>query len=101
MQPMRVRVEDEEVTTDPLPEPVTGRSDQEPPIAPAIFIGVQKGFGAIQDFRCYNLTAPVGPHPIGSTLSEHTLVAMGFTLPDAVQVKRYNLRQTFNPWGAP
>ena len=50
------------------------------PLAPAVFIGVQEGFGGVPSFRCYNLTAPVGPHPVGSTVSEQTLIAMGYKL---------------------
>ncbi len=51
------------------------------PIAPATFLGWQDGCGVIPSFRLYNLTAPVGVHPVRSTISEMTLLAHGYELP--------------------
>lgn len=50
------------------------------PMAPAVFIGVQDGFGLRPSFRLFNLTADIAGHPAGSTVSEETLTAAGFTV---------------------
>ncbi|MDZ4803329.1 MAG: hypothetical protein SGI90_00525 [Candidatus Eisenbacteria bacterium] len=41
--------------------------------APAKFVGIKDGFGFIPPFELYTLDAPVGKHPIGSTVSRETL----------------------------
>ena len=64
-----------------IPSHPTGLPTQIRPLAPAVFIGVQEGFGGVPSFRCYNLTAQMGEHPPGSTVSEQTLLAMGYQLP--------------------
>lgn len=53
------------------------------PLAPAIFLGLQPGAGAIPDFALYNLTAAIPGHPAGSTVSEHTLRSRGYSVPPA------------------
>lgn len=51
------------------------------PLAPAVFLGWQDGFGVVPSFRIYNLTADVAGHPKHSTVSEHTLSDLGYALP--------------------
>lgn len=50
-------------------------------MAPAVFIGIQPGFGSIPSFMCYNLTADIAGHPVNSTVSDVTLIALGYALP--------------------
>ncbi len=48
---------------------------------PAIFLGIQPGFKHIPPIELYNLLAPVGRHPAGSTVSRKTLEEHGYTPP--------------------
>lgn len=64
-----------QVPASPLPSPL--------PLAPAVFLGVQPGFGVLPPFALYNLTADIPGHPEGSTVSSVTLLAAGFRLPAA------------------
>ncbi|MDI1248114.1 MAG: hypothetical protein PSV13_04445 [Lacunisphaera sp.] len=48
--------------------------------APATFIGIQDGFGSLPEEELYNLRAPVGEHPVGSTVSRSTLEKHGFQI---------------------
>ena len=51
------------------------------PIAPAHYIGsMMTRTGEV--LRLYNLTEAVGDHPVGSTLSEETLLKLGYRLPE-------------------
>ncbi len=50
-------------------------------IAPAQYLGLQPGFRHIPAIELYNLLAPVGEHPRGSTVSRQTLEKHGYTLP--------------------
>ena len=47
--------------------------------APALFLGMQDGFGNLPPIELYTLIAPVGEHPIGSAVSRKTLEKHGFT----------------------
>jgi hypothetical protein len=49
-------------------------------VAPAKFVGLQEGFGLQPQEELYNLHAPVGPHPAGSTVSRTTLEKHGYTV---------------------
>lgn len=57
------------------------------PMAPAVFIGWQEGLPAtdshpgVPTIALYNLTAAVGRHPVGSTVSGRTLERHGFRTP--------------------
>lgn len=51
--------------------------------APAQFIGLQPGFRHLPAIELYNLLAPVGEHPRGSTVSRQTLEKHGYVLPTA------------------
>ena len=51
------------------------------PLAPAVFIGIQQGLGAIPAIELYNLTATVGEYREGTTVSRHTIETMGFYVP--------------------
>jgi hypothetical protein len=51
------------------------------PLAPAVYLGLQDGFGVSPDFEIYNLTAPLGDHPEHSTVSRETLEAAGYRVP--------------------
>jgi hypothetical protein len=46
---------------------------------PATFIGLQFGFGDMPPIELYTLLAPLGDHPVGSTVSRQTLEKHGFT----------------------
>lgn len=48
---------------------------------PAVFLGIQPGFKNLPPVELYNLLAPVGQHPTGSTVSRKTLEAHGYTPP--------------------
>jgi len=52
-----------------------------PPTAPATFIGIQDGFGILPPIELYTLDAPVGIHPIGSSVSRQTLEKHGYSVP--------------------
>lgn len=51
------------------------------PIAPAVFFATQKGMGFMPDFDLYLLTADVPGHPVESSVSAQTLLALGYQLP--------------------
>ena len=53
--------------------------------APAVFLGVQPGFDTHAAIELYVLLAPVGHHPVGSTVSRQTLEKHGYSL-----LKDYN-----------
>jgi len=57
-------------------------SDEESPSAsaPATFIGIQDGLPGGATEELYNLLAPVGEHPVGSTVSRSMLERHGFTV---------------------
>ena len=46
--------------------------------APAIFLGVQPGFRHLPPIELFNLLAPVGEYPVGSTVSRQTLESHGY-----------------------
>jgi hypothetical protein len=48
---------------------------------PAVFIGIQDGFGITPSFELYNLTAQVGAHPAGSTVARKVLEEHGYVVP--------------------
>jgi hypothetical protein len=48
--------------------------------APAIYIGLQPGFGQMPAFELYTLQDQVGEHPAGSTVSRQTLENHGFSM---------------------
>jgi len=48
--------------------------------APAIFKGVQEGIAHLPAVELYTLTAPVGVHPAGSTVSRGTLERHGYAI---------------------
>lgn len=50
-------------------------------LAPAVFIGVQSGFGVMPDIELWNLTANIKGHSAGATLSRETIIAAGYILP--------------------
>jgi hypothetical protein len=47
-------------------------------LAPAVYIGTVAGFRELPAIDLYNLLAPVGEHPVGSTVSRKTLERFGF-----------------------
>ena len=49
--------------------------------APAIFIGVQRGYRGVPALELFNLLSPVGNHPVGSTVSRKTLEDHGYIVP--------------------
>lgn len=52
------------------------------PLAPAVFIGVQSGFGLVADFELFNLTADVSPMLLkNSTVTRDSLERAGFYVP--------------------
>ena len=55
--------------------------------APATFIGIQDGFGVAPAIELYALTAPVGMHPIRSSVSRRTLESHGYYVPPVSSVK--------------
>ena len=55
-------------------------------VAPAVFVGVQSGFGRVSDFKVFNLAADIAGHPQGSTVSDETLVKAGFALPTCSEI---------------
>lgn len=52
-----------------------------PRLAPAVFIGIQDGFGVVPAIELYALTAPVGMHPARSSVSRRTLESHGYYVP--------------------
>ena len=57
------------------------RGDAFKPLAPAYYIGSMMTRSG-EMLRLYNLTEAVGDHPAGSTLSEETLLKLGYRLPE-------------------
>jgi len=49
--------------------------------APAVFIGLQRGYRGVPELELFNLLSPVGRHPEGSTVSRQTLEAHGYVVP--------------------
>ena len=57
-------------------------------ITHAIYVGVQAGFRKQPPIELYNLLAPVGDHPAGSTVSRQTLEKHGVSvLPNPTTAK--------------
>ncbi|MGC4072799.1 MAG: hypothetical protein QM760_09810 [Nibricoccus sp.] len=56
--------------------------------APAQYVGLQPGFRHLPAIELYNLLAPVGEHPRGSTVSRQTLEKHGYTLPPRRRIRR-------------
>ena len=40
----------------------------------AVYVGTQQGIGHIPDLRLFNLVVPLGHHPVGSTLTDTTIL---------------------------
>lgn len=55
------------------------------PVAPAYYIGRQKGTNGMGDFDLFNLMQAIPGHSQGSTVSGKTLAAAGFQLPPCVR----------------
>jgi len=55
---------------------------------PAIFVGLQAGFRQQPPIELYNLVAPVGEHPAGSTVSRQTLEKHGVSFSPAPLVRK-------------
>jgi hypothetical protein len=55
---------------------------------PAIYVGLQAGFRQQPPIELYNLVAPVGEHPAGSTVSRQTLEKPGVNFPPAPQGRK-------------
>jgi hypothetical protein len=51
------------------------------PPAPATFLGLQEGYRDGLPLAIFKLTAPVGDHPIGSTVAHTTLEKHGYEVP--------------------
>lgn len=49
-------------------------------LLPAVYIGIQRGYGRIPSMELYNLLAPLGDHPTGSTVGRSTLEKHGWRL---------------------
>ena len=58
-------------STVPTPAPLS---------APVLFLGIQPGFDAQSAIELYVLLAPVGHHPVGSTVSRQTLERHGYQM---------------------
>ena len=56
------------------------------PVAPAYYVGRQKGTHGMDDFDLYNLTEEIPGYVQGSTVSGRTLMAAGFRLPPCVPI---------------
>ena len=54
--------------------------------APVKYLGYQQGFGTVKAAYLYNLTEDIPGHPVGSTLCEETLMALGYEIPRNEQV---------------
>ena len=80
-------------------------------VAPATYLGYQEGlpaFGgrpAVPGLKLWNLTAAVGEHPEGSTVSTQTLHAHGYQTPAEhaasmreVQLRRQKVKDTHQPF---
>ena len=55
---------------------------------PATYIGTMPGFQNLPAIDHYNLHAPVGVHPVGSTVSGTTLEKHGFRVPATTASER-------------
>lgn len=55
-------------------------SVRETMIAPAVYLGVQQVEGGT--VTLWNLTADIPGHPVGSTVSDLTLRALGYEVPE-------------------
>ena len=53
----------------------------EAPVAPAYYVGRQKGTRRLDAFDLYNLTQEIPGYVKGSTVSDRTLMTAGFQLP--------------------
>lgn len=52
------------------------------PVAPAVYLGIQEGFGIVPDIELWNLTADAaGLGKAGFTLSRASIIAAGYRLP--------------------
>src|SRR5690606_8341476 len=51
--------------------------------APATFAGIQETPEGMADIELWNLTEPVGNHPVNSTVDRATLERAGFEVPPA------------------
>ncbi len=51
--------------------------------APAIFCGIQQGYGYIPDLELWTLIEPIAGYPAHTTLARQTIEAAGFILPAA------------------
>ena len=60
--------------------------------APALFLGMQDGFGHLPPIELYTLIAPVGEHPVGSAVSRQTLEKHGFTPSPGRAARRNGIR---------
>lgn len=79
-------------------QPISAR-----PIAPASYAGYQSGFGVMPGFHLWTLNTAIPGYAEGSTLSERTLLDLGYDLPSTaisrnVQVVRQAKKDSFNPW---
>jgi len=61
---------------------------------PAIFVGLQAGFRQQPPIELYNLMAPVGEHPAGSTVSRQTLEKHGVVFTPAPAVRKHRRGST-------
>ena len=55
---------------------------------PAIYVGLQAGFRQQPPIELYNLVAPVGEHPAGSTVSRQTLEKHGVSFSPAPHARK-------------
>ena len=51
-------------------------------VVPLTYCGYQEGFGRIPGVHLYNLVSEIPGHPRGSTVSEMTLIAGGYEIPE-------------------
>ena len=66
--------------------------------APALFLGIQPGFGDVSAIELYVLLSPVGHHPVGSTVSRQTLERHGYHfLHDHREHDRISLQNILEP----
>ena len=66
--------------------------------APALFLGVQEGCNHIPAFEVYLLLAPVGEHPVGSTISRQTLEKLGYSWEPVLPGEVIHPNASHNPW---
>lgn len=59
--------------------------------APATYLGIQELYPS-GETRLFNLTAQVGVHPIGSTVSEETLIEAGYEIPEDLRSERETVK---------